>query len=1223
MRQPVPQRSATFVVAVLLAILDASLAAQLPRRIDCGDLDGASSGEPGWELLGESLAPPGVSLSPAPLDTVHVGYHFPDLHGTGTELGVVWPVDVLAADVDELGATHRLTALQLADHTLLSITGLVPNARQRVKLELGALFPWIDLGPSGTFDAHESLSRAVRVEVVEDAAWRDAVRDVRCGTGWLGSTLATDVGSIVDAWIVARADATGRIRLRFSTEGTDPVYLSGFEVHAYEALPLRYHRTAAGPLQALDPALQSFAAAMAARDYDGAELVAAGLADPFRRGVARLFLAGWLDGSRDGRPHLLASARADLAAGAGTHAAVPWLLDQLDDFERARAHLAARGYESARACPSAGGTGFLNEGCGPRSSLHAVDAGCNPNAQIALRCLWGLVAPMHGATLLHDLAASNADDPSVSLLEPSPLAFRSLALFAETLVDMNPQLAVDASDPESLELRERATAIVSAFFDLGFFTADVPDEVELLLFDRILELGAQPHAWTLDQLGTLFTPAQLASAWWADDVAAPPSSPGAPLWVELERHHARLHDTLAREWLLERVQGHELGGGWGDDVELLAQLALPLVASHDQTDRRLLDAVHELVRYGLDEQGDVVGGYFAGGPTDVEHSAEYTTNTWLAERGLYGLTPRMAQDGLDVVRHLLRDDDPSKAFCGTNAKGRLHFRSYVFTADGPSDASKYALDVLLDGRATTPGVGLGDHAVLPSTHRSHVDLRRLADAFRADAEDGSGGKPEGWFAPAQWPSGAFGENGVWYSESGTVGDAALFAKTLHAYGLELLRLAWRDTGDWTYLVPAARLFRTVQAWDAAGRPSGAPGSASWLAQQVEGGTRFGPLVIASRGALAAEPALATHVDPLTGAPYVDQGLLDAMRTWVEVEFTGQTNVLRYALTGVVPCETGTKATNSVWAPWQNVIAYERVAWPMLAKHVLHTDRVFLRYLGGGPETLCAAGTGEVLAEGVTFRPLVRWSSRLDQGTDLSFLCNDRAYDGSSFGAFVWNAQSSDVPLELVLDVGMPPGRYRVSWAPDPTACDMFPASTSPQSVTLQKRGATARAFPSVAPGMNLVRVERIGDPVGPPAGWELSLDPPRVEVRKHPGGADLALVTHVANVGASASPSALLELRLAFLFPDGRVVPLPGLPDELLLGDLAVHGLHGADDWAFDSQDVELLLPVDALLAAVLTSGLGLQVRAQLLVGAGQGDTSNDDQTRGWYLPQIEMVPGS
>lgn len=1212
-----------------LALVGSPLAAQLPRRIDCGDFNGFPTGEPGWELLTETGSLSGVSLSPAPLDTVHVGQFFGNPFG-GEPLGVLYPVDVLACDPDLLEQSHRLTALQLEDFTELTFAGLAPQTPYRVRLELGALFPWTEL--IGTaIEFFPTLSRDLRVEARWGAQWRTAAHGLRAATGLLGNTLDTDASGIVSVWVVARTDAGGSLHLRLSTDGADPVLLAGVELHEHEALPVVYRRTGAGPpLEAQHPALAAFVAAFDPADLGAAESAALALADPFHRGVALAHLLGWLDGSQAGHPvHLRAATRSALGEAAPTHPAAAWLLDELHSFERALDHLAAAGYEWAQRCPDEGGFGFLNADCGdgPMASAYITTATANANAHIALRELAGLVAPADGPTVLHDLVDWNASQPAQQPWEPSPFVFAAAKLTAATLADLNPLLSTVPNDPESGLLLDLAAALFDAFESQGFAELEAPRDLELRLFRRMLELDLHPRNWSVAELQALYDEDELAQAWWGPFVTLQPDDAGAPLWANLQRDHRSMTRALVDWWLTERLVNHELGGGWGDDVELMAQLVQPLGGFRDQRDRRALDAFDELARFGLEEQGLVQDGYYAGSPTDAQHNAEFTTNPWLVQRVLSGFAPRTLQTALGVMGHLRDEDDPATAFAGLSNLGRLHFRSYVYTAAGPSDDPDFALDRLHTGRTLVPGLGVAYGTELADDHPMLADLGLWAEALRLDALDTNQGKPLGWFAPTRWPSNAFGLPGAaWYSESSNVADSSLFKKGLHAYGLEGLRLvAERELVNdaWRHLVPAVRVFRTVMDWEDAGEPGGAVGSDAWIAAAFRSGSRFGPLVVAYVASLRDEPRLRTEIDPLTGQPYIDDAFIARMQDWVEEGHHGQTNALRYALRDPNACGAGpVKPTNSLWAPYENWRAYARTAWPLFTRHVLRTDRAFLESNGGGHDTLVASATGDLITDGLTWSPLLSWESRLDDGLDLAFQLNDRPYDGAGARSWVHSFEAAPVALALRLESGLAPGRYQVSWAPADDGCDGFPPGSTPASSVVDKHGGAAAVLVVLEPGLNLVQVERLGAaPAAVP--WELSADMPSVEIRAAPGsptGWQLAFTTRVANRGTQASPDVDVDWFASFLGPDGELLIGEGLDAEIPLGTTQVAGLPALDDWELPVASSEIVVPLTSSLATWLVLGQGLQVRVVASAGGTEGDTVDNVQTRGWYLPQMAIV---
>ncbi|HTE05994.1 MAG TPA: hypothetical protein VK824_07350, partial [Planctomycetota bacterium] len=903
--------------------------------------------------------------------------------------------DVQTIDPDELGQTHRLTALSLADSTVLSISGLVANAVFRVRLELGAGSPWYDLVNSVP-KGFSTVSRRVLVETQKPGGglqWRVAARELRCTQGYSSSSFGTSLGATVPVWVLGQADGAGVLRVRLSTSGTDPLFLTAFEVHAHEALPVFYRRTAAGPLQSAVPALAPFVSAFNAGNFDAAQGLALALPDPWQRGVALLHLVGWLDGSRDGRLSAILPAQAALAAAAAQHPGSRWLSDQLATFLRALAHLDARAYTSSAACPGEGGTGFMNPACAGQSMASFGQAAGNANAHVAVRLLSGLTAPVNGDTVLEDVLAYDNGTLGGSAFEPSPLVFAALKRQGVALAMIDPMLSWNASDPESAEFHQRFIDIFTGFRDLGFAATDFPKELELLLFAAYAThpLG-HPKNWPAAEIAALFTPAQIAASWWGAAVAAPPADPAAPQWASAQREDEACLRALASYWLTERWRQGELGGGWGDDVELLAALTPIFASRQDQGDRLLLDRALGSVRYGLQQYPLVSDGYWSGPLTDVEHTAEFTTDPWLLLRGTYGHTAGAVEAALDASRHLKNAAAPAAAFAGISSAGRLHFRNTWFNASTVSTNTATAWDTLLQGRAMLPGVLTAFHAPFAAGHPLIADLGAWASAWRDDALDTSSlasGKPAGFLAPAQWPGNKLGAPGAWWNTSGSTADKSTFTSGEWSYVLELLRMAYHTSAAadrWRYLLPGVRIFRAVAAWESAGKPSSpAVGGALWAGQQFKLGPRFGSIAFAWRADLEQDTTLATTPDPsYAGATtYVDAALLARLVAWTEVEFNNQGNGLYYALQDVDACGPhSAKDTTVLPQPYLATRDFVRACFPLLTSCAMHTDRVFVNQ-GGGNQARVLAHTGAGLVEGLRFAPLVGWSSRLGAAPDLA------------------------------------------------------------------------------------------------------------------------------------------------------------------------------------------------------------------------------------------------
>jgi len=1219
---------------------------QLPLRVNCGDLNGYASGEPGYLTLSQTSGPAWAVFVPPPLATVHVA-------SLPTSGPIPAPSDVFSIDPDDLVHTHKLTSLQLANSTQLIISGLGSSKPYRMLLELGALSPWVNVvGTQATYGGLTVSRRANVEELVGLNMWRMLARDVRCTAGYGSSSFASVVGSIVPVWALVHSDAGGNIILRFSSSNTDPQFLAGFELHAFEPLPVVYHHGAQGFLVSSDAALQPFVTHFNANDFVAArqDLAVSPPMDSFLKGVALTHLIGWLDGSRDGNVALIPEARAALQLVNGQlHPAAPYLLSQLDQFQRAIDHLEARGYPSAFACAAQGGKGFLNPACAGQLVYQFGKGTTNPNAHAAMRLLSGLCAPAAGATVVGDVQAWNAAPLSYAGWEPSPLVFAAFKQYGLTVALTNPLLDIvklsgTTIDPES-------TAFVQTFKDTflttpgaigfgagGFGATEFPLDVELLLLAKYAELGKHPYLWDASLWNTsagtaVLSDAQIDASWWGPDVARPPADTAAPAWANDQREFIKSYRGIVAWWLDNRLKANELGGGWGDDIELLLQLYPSWCGRQDQADRRRLDALDAMIAYGLETPSIVSDGYFAGPISDVEHTAEYTANTFQAARAVFGHSARAIADSLGVTKHLLGVAQP---FAGhtTAPKNRLHFKSYYMTTSGPDTVPSHMVDLILNGRAMLPGVAMGFHAPLAASHPLHQDLGQWAAAWRDDALDEpsmSLGKPKGFFAPVRYPSNTFGSGTSWWSITDSATDTDFLAKTQIAHQIDLLRMTYRKSAApdrWRFLLPMVRLFKSVMTWENNGKPTGSAGSEAWADKLFQTSPRFWSTVVACTADLEADPFLTVTDDPdLPGtAPYVDAALVTRLHGWISanqpggVSLTGgQNTALQYALGSVLPCSTGVTAKNTTVISNAYVSAnpFFRGAFPFLTRHVLHTDRVFINR-ANVLSHYAANVTGGELAEGLAFRPAARWLTRLAAVPDLAVSCNLRDVAETRYGAFTYNFGTSPVSVELQLDEGLVPGAYRVETGPGATKCDQFLSGVTTSS-TVQKRGTGVPTTVTLTPGLNLVRVTRQSGADVPAQDYDLAIDPPRMEIYKHlaslGGLPAVVFKAHVVNAGSTASPPATLNLLASVLLPDGSVLPISGTtPDEFLLWSTAVPSLAGTSDFTVSAADPQLPVFFNSILATLLLGGLGIQLRAEVVADPLESDLLNNNMSRGWFL---------
>jgi hypothetical protein len=209
---------------------------------------------------------------------------------------------------------------------------------------------------------------------------------------------------------------------------------------------------------------------------------------------------------------------------------------------------------------------------------------------------------------------------------------------------------------------------------------------------------------------------------------------GAPQWAAAQwRLRARL-EAITRWWVEERqAPNGELGGGWGDDVEILRHwgpLALGLgseVATRGL--RRIADGLWNSgqLAYGYDRQ-----------ISDVEHSSEPTTDTQPLLAAAFPEDPA-------VVDRLRQTAACAENWIARQPDGRWRFRSSWFNCREADTTLARAVDVHLNVRAMGPALWYAYLARDPKT----IDLiGKWAASWREAARSTAHGKPAGIFPSA-------------------------------------------------------------------------------------------------------------------------------------------------------------------------------------------------------------------------------------------------------------------------------------------------------------------------------------------------------------------------------------------------------------------------------------------------------------------------------------------
>jgi len=282
--------------------------------------------------------------------------------------------------------------------------------------------------------------------------------------------------------------------------------------------------------------------------------------------------------------------------------------------------------------------------------------------------------------------------------------------------------------------------------------------------------------------------------WYMVDYFA--KSEGSPEWArELQAVYANL--VVWAEWWIRFKQNPDgsIGGGWGDDVELVGQLAytgyISKGASELSTDgaRRLVEGV-----WNHSEVDPEIG--YCLPMADAEHSAEWTGNTLgLIMQIDYG-NPTWIERSM-MTGKLIRD-----LWTDYNNNHYRHFRANYFGAAQVGTGDR-ANDSFINYRAVKPASAVLAYNRNPTIARLFTEL---ADAWVADALSTERGKPRGVIpAEVSFPDSVLGgiNSPNWYTASHAEGTAnADWAQQPYkGYIHDLLMTVYRETGNVNYLEP--------------------------------------------------------------------------------------------------------------------------------------------------------------------------------------------------------------------------------------------------------------------------------------------------------------------------------------------------------------------------------------------------------------------------------------
>ncbi len=272
---------------------------------------------------------------------------------------------------------------------------------------------------------------------------------------------------------------------------------------------------------------------------------------------------------------------------------------------------------------------------------------------------------------------------------------------------------------------------------------------------------------------------------------------GAPDWAANVYESFNREVDLAEWWIQNRQAADgSLGGGWGDDVEILRSLGTFGSICADASPMTLEGT--RKVSNGAWNSGSVdkEGGYFAD-VGDTEHSGEWTADTLVPMMHIDFGNPVWVERGMKTGR-LMRD-----LWMDFNSKGHFWIRSNYLGALGVGSPIQQS-DSRINYRPAAPARAAYWYNGLPSLEKLFV---QWADSWLAVSMSTERGKPRGiipqevafedsliggvkspsWFKTYDGPGT---DNYDWQGTSG-----------YHDAIVDLFLLAYRATGDRKYLEP--------------------------------------------------------------------------------------------------------------------------------------------------------------------------------------------------------------------------------------------------------------------------------------------------------------------------------------------------------------------------------------------------------------------------------------